>query len=99
VGYRRQALERAARRNDIAPIAYIRGPGAMLAFDIVGADGSPDAAATKKVIQAALADGLILLSCGIHGNSIRLLNPLTISDALLDEGLEKLEHALIAARN
>jgi len=93
------ALEIAARRNDIAPIAYIRGPGSMVAFDIVDADGGPDAAATKKVIQAALADGLILLSCGIHDNSIRLLNPLTISDALLDEGLEKLEHALIAARN
>lgn len=94
------ALERASRRNDIAPIAYIRGPGSMVAFDIVSrADGSPDAATTKMVIQAAIADGLILLSCGIHGNTIRLLNPLTISDALLDEGLEKLERALIAGGN
>lgn len=92
------ALERAVQRNDITPIAFIRGPGAMVAFDIVGADGAPDAATTKKVIQAAMADGLILLSCGIHGNSIRLLNPLTIPDDLLDEGLDKLEAALIAAR-
>lgn len=91
-------LEVAALRNDSVPIAHIRGPGSMVAFDIVGGDGVPDAAATKRVIQAAIADGLILLSCGIHGNSIRLLNPLTISDALLDEGLDKLEAALIAAR-
>lgn len=94
------ALEKAARRNDVAPIAYIRGPGSMVAFDIVSrTDGSPDASTTRKVIQAAIADGLILLSCGIHGNTIRLLNPLTISDALLDEGLEKLEHALVAGGN
>ncbi|MET0436449.1 MAG: 4-aminobutyrate--2-oxoglutarate transaminase [Devosia sp.] len=94
------ALEKAARRNDVAPIAYIRGPGSMVAFDIVSrTDGTPDAATTKKVIQAAIADGLILLSCGIHGNTIRLLNPLTISDALLDEGLEKLERALVAGGN
>jgi 4-aminobutyrate aminotransferase/(S)-3-amino-2-methylpropionate transaminase len=94
------ALEKASRRNDIAPIAYIRGPGSMVAFDIVSrTDGSPDAATTKKVIQAAIADGLILLSCGIHGNTIRLLNPLTISDALLDEGLDKLERALVAGGN
>lgn len=94
------ALEKASRRNDIAPIAYIRGPGSMVAFDIVSrTDGGPDAATTKKVIQAAIADGLILLSCGIHGNTIRLLNPLTISDALLDEGLEKLERALVAGGN
>lgn len=94
------ALETASRRNDITPIAFIRGPGSMVAFDIVShADGGPDAAATRQVIQAALAEGLILLSCGIHGNTIRLLNPLTISDALLDEGLKKLEKALIAAWN
>ena len=93
------ALEMTARRNDITPIGFIRGPGSMVAFDIVGSDGAPDAAATKRVIQAALVEGLILLSCGIHGKSIRLLNPLTIADDLLDEGLNKLEAALIAARN
>ncbi|MBJ6987774.1 4-aminobutyrate--2-oxoglutarate transaminase [Devosia sp. MC521] len=76
------------------PIAHVRGPGAMVAFDIVDASGAPDAARTKAVIQAAIDDGLVLLSCGIHGNTIRILNPLTISDALLSEGLEKLTSAL-----
>ncbi|MEO8683732.1 MAG: 4-aminobutyrate--2-oxoglutarate transaminase [Devosia sp.] len=95
------ALEGLATRNDVVPIASIRGPGAMVAFDVVRKRGSvePDADATKRVIQAALADGLILLSCGIHGNTIRILNPLTISDALLEEGLAKLGRALVTASN
>jgi 4-aminobutyrate aminotransferase/(S)-3-amino-2-methylpropionate transaminase len=88
-----------AKRNDIVPIAAIRGPGAMVAFDIVTEIGgdTPDAAATKRVTQAALDSGLVLLSCGVHGNTIRILNPLTISDALLEEGLDRLEDALKAA--
>ncbi|RWJ32008.1 4-aminobutyrate--2-oxoglutarate transaminase [Mesorhizobium sp.] len=88
-----------AKRNDIVPIAAIRGPGAMVAFDIVTEIGGdqPDAAATKRVTQAALDGGLVLLSCGVHGSTIRILNALTISDALLDEGLDRLEDALKAA--
>jgi 4-aminobutyrate aminotransferase / (S)-3-amino-2-methylpropionate transaminase / 5-aminovalerate transaminase len=90
-------LEKLALRNEGVTIAAIRGPGAMIAFDIVTTSGEPDAAATKRVIHAALGDGLILLSCGIHGNTIRILNPLTISDALLQEGLDKLGRALVTA--
>lgn len=41
--------------------------------------------------------GLILLSCGTYGNVIRILVPLTASDALLDEGLAVLEQAFGAA--
>jgi 4-aminobutyrate aminotransferase/(S)-3-amino-2-methylpropionate transaminase len=95
------ALEGFASRNDVVPIASIRGPGAMVAFDVVRKRGSaePDADATKRVIQAALADGLILLSCGVNGNTIRILNPLTISDALLEEGLARLGRALVTASN
>lgn len=91
------ALDAFALRNDTVPLAAIRGPGAMIAFDIVTRAGEPDAATTRRVIQCALDDGLVLLSCGIHGNTIRILNPLTISDALLDEGLAKLGKALAAA--
>ncbi|MFG1375971.1 4-aminobutyrate--2-oxoglutarate transaminase [Xanthobacter autotrophicus] len=93
------ALARMALRNDGVAIGSIRGPGAMVAFDVVKKRGTlePDADAAKRVTQAALADGLILISCGVYGNTIRLLNPLTIPDALLDEGLGKLERALVAA--
>nr|WP_246752349.1 4-aminobutyrate--2-oxoglutarate transaminase [Bradyrhizobium diazoefficiens] len=94
----RHELTRISQRNDTIPIAYTRGPGAMVAFDVVKSHGGaePDPDATRRVIQAALEAGLILLSCGVHANTIRLLMPLTISDAMLIEGLAKLEHALTA---
>lgn len=93
------ALEQIAARNDTVAVASIRGPGAMVAFDIVKRRGTvePDADATKRVVQAALAEGLVLLSCGVNGNTIRILNPLTISDALLDEGLAMLGRAMVTA--
>jgi 4-aminobutyrate aminotransferase/(S)-3-amino-2-methylpropionate transaminase len=93
-------LEAISVRNDTVPIAAIRGPGAMVAFDIVaeGDGAAPDADATKRVCQSALDAGLVLLSCGVYGNTIRILNPLTISDAVLEEGLDMLEAALKAAR-
>lgn len=88
-----------ASRNDVVPVTAIRGPGAMIGFDIVKNRGSyePDAEATKRVTQAAIENGLILLSCGVFGNVIRVLVPLTVSDAVLDEALGKLETALAAA--
>ncbi len=93
-------LETISRSNNTVPIAAIRGPGAMIAFDVVTEPGShdPDAEATKRVTAAALEAGLVLLSCGVFGNTIRILNPLTISDEVLDEGLDLLEAALKAAR-
>ncbi len=89
-------LARIAARNDVVPIAAIRGHGAMIGFDIVKSRGAyeADAEATKRVTTAALGEGLILLSCGVFGNVIRILVPLTVSDAVLDEGLDKLEKAL-----
>ena len=89
-------LEAIGRRNDLVPIAAIRGPGAMVAFDIVKERGGhdPDGAMAKRVTTRALEEGLVLLSCGIHGETIRLLMPLTTSDALVDEGMDRLERAL-----
>jgi 4-aminobutyrate aminotransferase/(S)-3-amino-2-methylpropionate transaminase len=95
----RGALAKMSQRNDTVPIAAIRGPGAMVAFDIVKARGGnePDADAVKRVTQAAIGEGLVLLSCGVHANTIRLLMPLTVSDKVLDEGMGMLERALVAA--
>jgi 4-aminobutyrate aminotransferase/(S)-3-amino-2-methylpropionate transaminase len=91
-------LEAMSLRNNTIPIAAIRGPGAMVAFDVVKTRGTnePDAETTKLVLAKAREHGLILLSCGVYGNAIRLLVPLTASDALLDEGLDVLELALAA---
>jgi 4-aminobutyrate aminotransferase/(S)-3-amino-2-methylpropionate transaminase len=92
----RERLMQASRRNDLAPIANLRGPGAMVAFDLVKARGTsePDPDMAKKVTVRALEGGLVLLSCGIYGETIRILVPLTASDALIDEGLDILEAAL-----
>jgi 4-aminobutyrate aminotransferase / (S)-3-amino-2-methylpropionate transaminase / 5-aminovalerate transaminase len=55
---------------------------------------APDAELTKAVVQAAGRHGLVLLSCGMYGNVIRFLAPLTIPDALLKEGFHLFELAL-----
>ena len=92
----RARLQAMSQRNDLVPIANIRGPGAMVGFDIMRARGAnePDGAEAKAVTVRALTKGLILLSCGVDGETIRLLAPLTASDAILDEGLDILEAAL-----
>lgn len=72
-----------------------RGLGAMVACEFVDPKtGAPDADTTKKVQAAALARGLLLLTCGVYGNVIRFLFPLTIEDAVFDEGLSVLDAAL-----
>jgi 4-aminobutyrate aminotransferase-like enzyme len=77
-------------------IGDVRGLGAMLAIELVRdaatKDPAPELAAAT--IQAALSRGLILLKAGLHGNCIRVLCPLTIEDAVLDEALAVWEEAL-----
>ena len=92
-------LNQFAKRNDLMPIAAIRGPGAMIGFEIVKHRGSvePDAEATKRLTTAALEKGLIVLSCGTNANVIRILVPLTASDAIVDEGMRMLEQAMQVA--
>lgn len=84
-----------AGRNAMVPTGGLRGRGAMIAFDILDARGEPDGAEAKRVCARALDHGLVLLSCGQHGQAIRILVPLTASDALIDEGLAALEQALV----
>jgi 4-aminobutyrate aminotransferase/(S)-3-amino-2-methylpropionate transaminase len=77
-------------------IGEVRGLGSMIAMELVKnrrAD-QPDADLTKALVQAAAARGLVILSCGVYGNVIRLLAPLTISEELLNEGLDVLEASL-----
>ncbi len=84
------------RRNDLVRIANLRGPGAMIAFDLLDDDGNPDGARAKQVCANALHNGLLLLGCGQFGQTIRILVPLTASDAILEEGLAALERSLSA---
>ena len=73
-------------------IGEVRGLGSMLAFEF--AERSPDRA--QAVVSAAFERGLVLLSCGLYGNVIRLLPPLNITSDELDEGLAILEESLDA---
>lgn len=72
-----------------ACIGDVRGLGAMVAIELFKNDDvkQPDADLAKRITDEATARGLILLTCGTYGNVIRILVPLTASDALLDEGL------------
>ena len=85
-----------AFRAQVPAIAEVRGLGAMVAVEFAKPDGTPDADFTKLVIQRAQAAGLLLLSCGVHGNVIRFLFPLTIEDAVFEEGMAILAKALEA---
>ncbi|MDH3282340.1 MAG: 4-aminobutyrate--2-oxoglutarate transaminase [Gammaproteobacteria bacterium] len=70
-------------------IGDIRQKGAMIAMELVknGKPDEPDADLTKAMVAQAAKRGLILLSCGVRGNVIRLLPPLTIGDEVLAEGM------------
>lgn len=83
-----------ALRNDLTRISGLRGPGAMIAFDVIDGQGRPDGAEAKRVCARAIDAGLILLNCGQVGQAIRILVPLTVSDDILEEGLAALEVAL-----
>ncbi len=85
-------------RADVPQIADIRGLGAMVAveFNHAGSD-TPDADFTKRVQAEALKRNLILLTCGVNGNVIRFLFPLTIAQAHFDEAMQILQASARAA--
>jgi 4-aminobutyrate aminotransferase len=82
-------------KADVPQIADIRGPGAMVAVEFCKpgtTDG--DADFTKRIQARALERGLLLLVCGVYGNVIRFLFPLTIQDTVFDEALAIIEDVL-----
>jgi len=80
-------------------IGDVRGLGAMLAIELVTDRGTKEPAAdlASAVVEAAAERGLLLLKAGIYSNCIRVLTPLVISDAELDEALDVWEQALDAS--
>jgi 4-aminobutyrate aminotransferase len=62
-------------------LAQVRGRGSMIAAEFQDANGQPSADIAKAIQQKALEQGLLLLTCGVHGNVIRFLYPLTIPEA------------------
>lgn len=79
-------------------IGDVRGRGAMIAVELVHQDSTdPDPGFTTAVATAAREKGVIVLTCGTYGNVLRFLPPLTISDELLNEGLDVLAEVFAAA--
>jgi 4-aminobutyrate aminotransferase / (S)-3-amino-2-methylpropionate transaminase / 5-aminovalerate transaminase len=80
-------------------VGDVRGLGAMLAIELVRdpvtKQPAPELATT--IAEHAMSQGLLLLKAGIHGNCIRVLVPLVVSDAELDEALDVWEAALEAS--
>jgi 4-aminobutyrate aminotransferase-like enzyme len=80
-------------------IGEIRGLGAMVAFEFVKpGTHEPDADRTKAVTTRAAELGLVLLSCGVYYNTIRVLVPITASDAIFEEGLAILARTIAETR-
>jgi 4-aminobutyrate aminotransferase/(S)-3-amino-2-methylpropionate transaminase len=78
-------------------IGDVRGRGAMIAVELVHQDSTdPDPGFTTAVATAAREQGVIVLTCGTYGNVLRFLPPLTISDELLNEGLDVLAEVFAA---
>jgi 4-aminobutyrate aminotransferase len=93
----KQRLE--SLRGDIPEIADIRGPGFMNAIEFNDATKKlPSADFANAVRLKALDKGLILLTCGVYGNVVRFLAPITIQDNVMTEALDKLEASIREAR-
>ena len=86
----RSRLDELAARHPA--IGEVRGLGSMLALELEARSGEE----AKRVTVAAREQGLLLLSCGLYGNVIRLLPPLTATDEELERGLSILDSALAA---
>ena len=87
----------ASLQDDVPEIADIRGPGFMNAVEF-NVGNQPSADFANKVRAEALSRGLLLLTCGVYGNVVRFLSPITIQDAVFTEALGKLEDSIRTAR-
>ena len=88
-------LDAMAQRHDC--IGDVRGLGSMVAMELfTSVDGKrvADAGLARRLVKLAAERGLILLSCGMYGNVIRILVPVTGSDELVEEGMVIIERCL-----
>jgi len=81
-------------KERFAVVGDVRGLGAMQAIELVSAGQAPNADATKALAQYCLEHGVILVTAGSYGNVVRVLMPLVITDAQMDESLDVMETGL-----
>jgi 4-aminobutyrate aminotransferase len=94
-----------ARLNDlrdrVPEIADVRGLGAMIGVEFLK-EGQPAPEIANALKSEAFKEGLLLLTCGSYGNVVRIMLPLTVSNELVDEGLDVIDRVLLklsAGRN
>jgi 4-aminobutyrate aminotransferase/(S)-3-amino-2-methylpropionate transaminase len=84
-----------ALSGEVPALGEVRGRGAMIAMElVVPGTTTPDPAAARAVAAHCHAEGVLVLVCGTHGNVIRLLPPLVIEAALLDDALDIIEQGV-----
>lgn len=88
----REGLHKVAAEH--SGIGDVRGRGLMLANEFTTAEGAPDTAAASRAHQAAAEQGLLLLTCGPHGNVVRMIPPLVVGAEQVDEALRLWSAAL-----
>lgn len=94
LGSKLRARLEALQRQD-AGVADVRGLGSMLAVEFrIPGTGAPDTQRVAAIVQRAQEQGLLLLTCGLYGNAIRFLYPLTIPAALFDKALDIVVQAI-----
>jgi 4-aminobutyrate aminotransferase len=88
-----------AMSGRVPQIGDVRGIGPMLALELVRDRETKEPAAdvTAKTTAIARENGLMLLSCGLYGNVLRVLVPFAATDEELDRGLEIMEESLVDA--
>ncbi|MGB5650027.1 MAG: 4-aminobutyrate--2-oxoglutarate transaminase [Sedimenticolaceae bacterium] len=90
----KRLADMATRTNRIGDV---RGLGSMVAMELFRDENGqrvPDPDLPKKLVVLAAERGLILLSCGMYGNTVRILVPITGSDEIIDEGLDIIQGCL-----
>jgi 4-aminobutyrate aminotransferase/(S)-3-amino-2-methylpropionate transaminase len=92
-------LQDIASRKGFEGIGNVRGPGAMVGFELVQdrATRTPHPALCSTIVAEAQKRGALLLSCGTRNNVIRLLPALTMPDTIVEEGLDIVEAAIKAS--
>lgn len=81
-----------------ACIGDVRGLGFMQAVEILDFEtGKPDPALTQRILDSACQEGLLLIKCGLHRNTVRFLAPLVTTDSQLEEALHIFDIALARA--
>lgn len=93
---RLRALQQGGANTGGASIGEVRGPGAMVAMELIKNrdPDQPDPELTKRIVAEGANEGLLLLSCGIRGNVVRFLPALTMDDATVNTAMDRLEVVL-----